>query len=855
MQSMGPEQLFRLALNSVDSDLDVTAIAQQGADFEKRINGLVSANPNLTTGVLVGAAVAATAVAAYKAYEAMEKRIDQVDNERENYQDMIDQKISTYFMPQDRSKRSPWDLYLAEFIQKLRDIRHPSLNDLLWRYAGIHQKSIENEKRKGTVYAVMSTFSTPLGTYFPHTADDADALTQARKSLNILIAGELKEVLSEVESKLDSNWLTNMALFTEAERYLPWLNASRFMLISMGNIASNLLFAMNPNTDMPLSYENSAELCSLFRTLLGEMSSASGNKFHTHHKFLCCHALFEDFLSTLNSRTLVLKKSYEQNAETKLNLNEVSHSVHLMLQQLNSSLRGLIYLNHPLSEPAHLIGKVINLADLIYFHPKLVSQLVAKLQLPKTINYAEMMVNNPPTTVMDLLILWSDATHSVRSSALSSMPQTHEWQVQFVKTLRAVKHHFIKPIETATTSAQPFSISLQTNTTPSPARLFFISSIALLMEVYRIELSEPQVVVGAQSVSAQIRAINSQAMLKDARYGLDKIFALRIKDAKTHQALIEMFKRLYEILPLSKHLDLLALFRQNNQSTADTVEFRAVILRRLKALHAKYKQLLKAIENVIDEAESEKNTDIALSNILTSLNHTNPKTALSIPQITSEFEKQVTHSIEMLESSTYDHFLEEKEHALIDLMEVVDDVSLFESKQESEAFYAALRAGIRSQTLTSMSQKISESSVSFQVIMNNSTQVPTNKTSTDNKNLDEKDNPNIVKTGQDQLRPIQTEKTSYAFQWRALSTWLSHISLALFLFGLFMVLLMTLGSQSIPVIAAMSAPVASGLFIGGLVSAAAGGFGLAASYYTPTLFKPERKSNSLEPEKTELQNT
>lgn len=851
MQLMGPEQLFRLVLNSGETNLDVVDIAEQGAAFQGRMQSFVNSNPNLTKGVVAATAVAATAAVAYAAYNAMANRLDNVQDERENYQDMIDQGISTYFIARERQKRHAWDHYVAAYVQALRDAQHPTLNDLVWRYAGIHQKTIDHEKRKGIAYGVMSAFATPLGAYFPQTADDSDTLTQARKSLNTFILGELKEKLLEVEAYLEPGWLTDIKLVMQAERFLPWLNATRILLISLGDLGSNTLFSMNPNTNMPLSYQHSAELCGLIRDVLGSMRSDVKNAFSDHRNTLCCSKSFDDFLAIFDSRILALKKAYEQSAENKLNINEVSNSMHLILQQLNAHLRALVYLNQPFSDPVHLNGKIIYLADLIYFHPELVPTFIATLKLPKNFDYAAASVNNPPTTVIDLLILWGNLPKERRRHALSAMPGAEAWQWQFIKTLRDIDTNFIRPIEKKSNSSHLRGLYHTPKTSLGPAQLFLISSIAMSMEVYRLSLVEHRY-EGLVGVNQQILAINTQAKNPASQYGWRAMLALLGLQKRTHQALIPVFECIYDILPLLKSADLMTLISEKNQRVANTEDFQKVLLTRLRYLLKKKKGLLKAIKDLIDVAEDEKKSDKDLLIILTSLDSTSSKTALSITQIAEEFDREINHSIRMLEESTYDEIQELKEHEVIDMLTQIDDPALFGSSQAFEQFYKGLRAGIRSRTLLMAAlesrplAETKERAIEPSLSADGCTSSATVHDS-DQGNFDLKDF-NMVQTvpTKHAKAPEQEERASYVFQWKALSTWLYRVSMAMLLLGLFLVLLMAFGTQTIPAIAALSTQVATGFVIGGLVSVAVGGFGLAATYYTPRLFKNQMRQDKSE---------
>ncbi len=879
---LGLEYVFG-AFSNGETNLDLVGVEQQGEHLAKRMKTLTEANPLLTKSAIAATVIAGTAIAAYAAYSAISKRLSSVDDERQSYQDMIDQGVSTYVVVNDRTDRKHWDHYVAAYLKSLQDMQNHDVGRLLWRSAGVHQKTIQTEKRQGIGYGVMSAFATPLGIYFPQTEDDSDMLTQARKSLNALLLGDLKQLLSEIDADLRDDWLMDVQLFVDAKDYLTKLNASRFLVISLGNIAANLLFAMNPNTNMPLSYADTAELCGLFRSIIGRMRSDTEQAFSKHRSSLCHYQSLEKFLASLDGRIAILKTAYENRAETGLNVNEVINSQHLVLQHLTSSLRQVVYMGLPFIEPDHLNSKMLDLADLIYFHPELVPDMVKQLKLKDKFDYAALGVNSPPRTVMDLLILWSDVESSVRRSSLKKLPQKTDWHQRFVAILTDIDRFYIKPIEKLSTTKMTTKMmgglirySKDKNVSLSPGRLFFIASVAMLLEVYRLNLVEQPTDQG-KTANQQIREINAKANNDNAVHGL-RVIELLALDPSTREALKQVYqKRLYKVFPILTLVDLLERVRQTQGHTGNTDEFQKVLIIRLNILKDKQKKLTKAITALINSAENEQKSNKDLLSFLSGLKNTNPKTALSIPKMIKEFELAIQHTLKMLDESVYDDILEAEQQRLIDTIEGIDHAAFFPTNEEKHRFYRALRASTQSKSLFAITSGTTDEQDKLKAtVPEDSQSVASDETNYANEpwfsashpqailskqqaspltQLNERDLtnpatkssvtfPKQVTTSavtNDPKTTMTDQNTIHTFRFRAIALWLSRLSIALLLIGFFVVLFMAFGAQTIPVINTLSASVITGFVIGGFVSAAAGGLGLAASYYMPRLFKPKKE--------------
>lgn len=839
-------QAYRLALMAGQTamagqtNLSVTNVADQAEQFKERMGGLMSANQ----GTLIAGAVVLTGAAVYGGYKAMLWRLDRVDDERDGFQDMVRQGISTYFIAKAHEKRTKSDAYLDAFILDLQKTRNKEISELLFLYSGIHTKDIDTEKNKGIGYSVMSTFAFPMGAFTEKVEEDGDTIDEACQSLSAFLKSDVVRLLNKVQSKLKNDWFTQIELFFQAQKSLKEINAIRFLVISLGNMVLNLIRPMNPKTNMPVSLADSIVLCQLFRQLLGDMlSSVKENDFKANRESLRCFKTFNNFLKTLDNRVLVLQVAYEASLKDQLNLNDITNSAHALVQNITRSIQPLINPAEGTSDPEHLISTLISLHCLIDGHPELVPELIAQLTsqlnknkiLTKKISLPDMGLNNPQETVIDALAYFGSVSASVRSGALQHFKQDTEWSEQFVVGLRNFNDFFIQPVENRVATSGFLGYFFSPKLPFNASKSYLICSIALVLETFNVNLITSASHVGLNA-NKQIRFINEQSMSKTPIFTLDLFKTSLGLKPETLALLMDVMLVQYKMLPAMKRVDWLSTLVRLNEGYLFRRNFQPFLAKRLLDLNAKQKLLAQAVDALVLAAGNDKLSTRDVLLILCNMKNDDSQTALSIPEISTAFDAQVNKTVSIIDKSTFDEEAEQNELYLIESIKAVDDEGLFSSEQEYNDFYKSLVTGSNTSNVDMGLNPITTSNLSM---------VP----SVLSLSLDRKKS--VLPDTQTQLDLT----SSYSFQFKAFLAILTGVSISLLIIGLLVMLSMTLGVHYIPILTAISASTTSIVMISGFMSAAAGGIGLATSYYfTPKFFKdapnPQRKGD-LEPHTNE----
>ncbi|MDP3705920.1 MAG: hypothetical protein Q8R24_08440 [Legionellaceae bacterium] len=808
-------QAYRLALMAgQQTNVNVTDVADHAEQFKQRMNGLMSANQ----GTLIAGAVVLTATAMYGGYKAMMWRLDRVDDEREGFQDMVEQGISTYFIAKAHEKRTGSDHYLNAFVTDLQKPKNKEISELLFLYSGIHKKDIDHEKSKGIGYFVMSTFAFPMGAFIEKVEEDGDTIDEACQSLNSFLKSDVVNLLTMVTKGLNNDLLTKLELFIQAQKSLKQINAVRFLVISLGNIVLNLMRPMDPKTNMPVSLEDSVVLCALFRQILGDMlSEVKTNDFTINRTALRCNKRFNGFLKTLDDRVLVLQGAYEASLKHQLNLNDITNSAHALVQNIVRSILPLINLNQQSSAPEHLISKMIGLNCLIDGHPDLVMELVKQLNRDKKLSLTTMPINHPPVTVIDALAAFGSMNASVRRAALKHFKQNTVWSEQFVVELRDFDKHFILPIENRVATSGFFSYLFSHTSAFNASTSYLICSIALVLETFNVNLTTNPLHSG-MNVNKQVRLINKQILSEHPIFTWELFKSSLGLKQETLNLLMSVMLAQYKMLPTMKQADWMATLVRLNQSYLFRSNFQPFLATRLRDLNAKQKSLVQEVDALVFAAGNDKLSSRDELLVLCNMKNDDSQTSLSVPEISASVDAHVNKTVNIIEKSVFDDEAEQTELFLIQAIKAVDNPNFFASQDEFDGFYRNLESGLKPDnvvgSLSSITTAVSDASACPSLPYE----------------IGEKPSQDI---------PLPLDETpSYSYQFQAFLAILTGISIGLMIIGTLVMLSMTLGVHYIPIMAAIQASTTSVVMISGFMSAAAGGIGLATSYYfTPKFFK------------------
>ncbi len=677
MQDLSSQQALRLA--SLASSNAGTLMSSMPPTVE------------LAAGGVIAIGVIATGIALL-----IEERIQTVEHEREGVEKMIENHFSTYFIADEAKKRSHWDQYIHALVSELESKKDTNVS-LIFAYAGI--KAHHSEEKKGTFYSTHFSPPHPSELYFDQSNDEVDILLDARKSLHNFLCTDGFELLQLIDRKLNDSLSTQIQLTVNAESFLTRTNASRMLVLILMRIGHHLMYPMNPSTNMAVDWKSARDLCDYFRQLLSSMlADVQENLFKAHREHLCQHEELKFFISKLDNHCIQLRQAFDESLKRKLNLKSVTDSSFYLLQTVNRSVRSMVYLGKKNTDPIHLIALVTDLHTLIERHSLLVGPLVSQLKLDKKFNIAALGVNNPPKTVIDLLVLFSHVSAKDRQTALSKLQKKSSVDEQFHRYLTKFDQEFIQPFEEKLNTPK-FLMSLHSSPHKSVAIMGFMASVGLAFEGTNDLL---MTAVAQNNANQQIRKMNQEMLNDGAIYNWDYLNYLGL-NGDIQRLLKSMLLALYALLPIAKQVHLIQTLVKNNEHFLLDPTFQQFLGRRLEDLDVKQQALVLAIKNLsqgCEVSQEEQSSNRELLAILSSLANNNPDTNCSISDISEKLTTKIQDAKKILFSAAFDEQVEQGELHILTLIESLEDGTAFLNMEERRIFFDGIYRGIVSKKLS-----------------------------------------------------------------------------------------------------------------------------------------------------------
>lgn len=791
------QQAFKTALLGAPSNLDdVASIALESQKFKQRFDALLP-HDNLSNAALIAGAGAVTVAALAGAYYLISKRIDKVDDERESFLDSIDQNVVSFFVLDVKDKRRDSVKYVAALISELEK------NPILHKFSRLLTKTIDKEDKKGKHYNIFSIASLPFGVHFDQPREDGDNVDEAVQAINFFLGGEFFELLKIVKEEVNHSLLLDTKLFFNAQSHIQDLNATRIIATILANIAINLVQGINPNTSLPLTTDESRKLCEEFRSLLLKLKLGISSEVEKIKNNLVQAHKLELFIERLEERINFLQMAYRDKLKNDLNLDDVINGGYSVIQNTTRTIRRLLYNDSRLENTAMFFSKFIDLSIELRKTPDLFKRLIKKLNIQPGFNFSSMHLNKEPSSVLDFIAIYTSQYRNVRQKALARFKRPAD--KDFVDILQYIDINYVHYIEDLTNSYGFMGRHLQPI---NPAREYMICFVALMLEAYNVTLLDKK----PECLSSNEQAMNFlKASLKEGSYyGFRYIL---ISDESSYLKNY-LFRQINLIIAI-RHLGLITTLTEINSGYLKQVDFQAFLKFKLEKLKDILAQFVSAKDNLIDFAaqiSSEKPTATRL--ILSEIDQQVPDKYTNLVDLCTNFATDLERAIKQINTPNFKESLNSKEFELIQKMRVYD------LETDAEEFYEKLQNSTQMQLL--------QENIDFQ---------------------------NSVKTDYDNRSDVESVGSNSniaSFQLKVLNA-ICVISSISLLVGLIFLLLTTYGVNTSPLIASLFSGVQSALMIAGFVSAAAGGVGLATSYFAPRFFN---KSSVLIPvEDTAYTNT
>lgn len=481
-------------------------------------NALTNAVTGSPSAAVAGIAVAAAIEAAQLGYASITAYTESSHNAYELFLQDHATGTATFFLPENESDRSGSQRFFYNFIQLIQGSENAS-DSLLYRYAGISViKNVDvtrssgifgTKKIKGTRYAIISMAKSAFaGPY--EDADTGDELLDiALHGSDIFLQDRVPTSLDEVfnYTPTGTGFITQHAWTTGhlTPEVLSRLNLVRFMIIVFANLLVQAQHPadLNAATDIPLNGLDTIAFCKDINSRINTLLLQSRDKKYEYLGKMICKDSFEAFIRLVKREVEELQEGHESKILNQLNLKELIAQSRGVLQVLNGLWHTILYLNRPSSSSVklrYLVRSLSNyLDDALSADPKFwtkISQIEQRKK--KKVTHTIPGLNTPLNTVIDLIGLVASLPLDQQNPFLSTMEE-QGIPGKICQILKQLIENFIQPLSSELTKSKS-----------NAAQAFLMNLISLSIESHPAFLQEAVIKIpGKLQIQQQISVINS----------------------------------------------------------------------------------------------------------------------------------------------------------------------------------------------------------------------------------------------------------------------------------------------------------------------------------------------------------
>ena len=394
--------------------------------------------------VAIEAAVATLGLA----YAAITEQIGVVENARVTFEKEINSGISTFELPNNVEGRSfsKEQRAIRDFIDLAK--KYPALES----YLGIHTSDVLSDN-KFKFHSILPFYC--MGAEQGESFVSGNALDAERRKISLFLNQGIHLFLENIQDEFQYDWVLKSFFESVYQRknYLNDRRAFRFIIMALANLLWNLQHPVNRLSGFPLTLQQNIALCQdvedfLSRLLNPDLPPNLQIISSDANQLMSCLRQMENY-------TKDLRNAYVKELAHGVNIDELTNSAHSALRIMDIKLFELLYKKmnsgtkkkEPNERAAGSLAEMIGyLSSLIASNPTLMTRLHP---IPKGIP-TEALLNNPPRTVIDLLIIFTHISGSERDGLLAKFKGcTLNTEIEFPNRLRDFHTKFVKPIREA----------------------------------------------------------------------------------------------------------------------------------------------------------------------------------------------------------------------------------------------------------------------------------------------------------------------------------------------------------------------------------------------------------------------
>lgn len=663
MSDFFTEQALRMAVNTSKSAVkgEITQISSLKDAALGRVNELIKGN---NTAANIGSELNVQALAINAAIQTIELSVFAVNNQLNNLKNTrltFDKErqagIASFQIRinKEENELSEQEQVMKAFFELVQR------NPILTKYLGI-QKSTSQELDSVEFYSVLPYYK--MSGCLAQPVASTKKIDKKRTEISLFFNSALPDAIADIDNDFQSEnkFIEFIKSAFTNENYLNDLRAPRFIMIALANLLWNLQHPVDPETGYPFSIGHSIELCKTMGLFLNKLLNRSEKTSlyplsNSTNKLISC-------VQKVELRVKVLKNTYTEEHLYELNIDDLTNNAHQTLRTLDTSVFELIYrVKNPLTNKeqpdtraaGYLASMVSYLHELLIDSPELIRFFAPFAHNAENTPF----FNNPPQTIIDVLILFIHSSRADRESLYSSLAKNNfDTASELLNTLKEFDQRFIKPIKAV--SKIELKAGIFDKKTKEVAKLTasrLVPLITLVLEDHRVDVDIPynnlasathsvNQEVKTYTAGEQVREINAAAN-KASRANKDDYYVWELSpfiDANdlTESEIDKLPKHQYRFTEITKLLDSITEIVQNYRTFLQYKAFQLFLINCLNKIKNEYTELGRYIDQIDSFLSKDKKLNRNMQNILGPMTTTITSSLDDFSQAFSTFEQIMT---------------------------------------------------------------------------------------------------------------------------------------------------------------------------------------------------------------------
>ncbi len=550
---------------------------------------------------------------AQKFYEVYTEKNEEVGQKRLSFDREVISHIATMLVRQNIESihYSNEEKLFQQFINLFHE---NGVESEVFPYLGIKKSRVRDDSIgvDGDFYSVSEFYEMSRMIEQPLVSDLPSAKTC--RAISLFFRTQLRIFLDEIYNEFKARWrvFDVIRALRKGKTFLYGLMVRRFIIISLSNLLWSLQYPVDTESGYSLGLDKKISLCTISLTLINRLLD---KKHEPDISKLGPDNSLMNFVRQVEIYLRELSDSFEEEKLKSLNMKEITSKSQATARVLNENIFKLIYKKEGNTE--YLANQVYYLNLLLKNNKEIASEF-SKFDIQSSEK------NNPPKTVIDVLIVFSHLSSKQRERIVNKLSRSKFTSKQaFGRTLKEIDETFIEPIaESCLKAIEEGNLSAKASEIDKVAALRFLPLLSLVVLDYRVEVdydetsrskriakkNETEFHTGHEQIETISRiAYGNERNLAD-RYTWDLSPYLQLHK-KIIQHINQLPRRQYKLGQLTTLLDSLQAFISQYKTFLLYPKFKEFVIESLNLISIEFSSLKRTLDELDDKIKADTNED------------------------------------------------------------------------------------------------------------------------------------------------------------------------------------------------------------------------------------------------------